>query len=207
MAQVRVIDHPLVQHQLTILRDKTTAPQQFRPLVEELSLLLAYEATRELPTQDVSLATPVGPAVGHRLAQPICLVPILRAGLAMAEGILRLFPTARVGHVGLYRDPATTQPVTYYHNFPPGMDNQPILVLDPMLATGGSAVAAVRMVKEAGGRAIAFLSLVAAPEGIAAFHAAHPDVPVFTAAVDQGLNEKAYIVPGLGDAGDRLYGT
>lgn len=207
MAQVHVIDHPVVQHQLTILRDKATAPEQFRPLVEELSLVLAYEAARNLPTTEISLETPVGPARGRRLAEPICLVPILRAGLAMADGILRLFPNARVGHIGLYRDPDTTQPVSYYRNFPPGMENQPIMVLDPMLATGGSAIAGVGMVKEAGGRSISFLSVVAAPEGIAAFHEAHPDVPVYTAAVDQGLNDKAYIVPGLGDAGDRLYGT
>lgn len=207
MAQVHVIDHPVVQDQLTILRDKATAPEQFRPLVEELSLVLAYEAARNLPTTEISLETPVGPARGRRLAEPICLVPILRAGLAMADGILRLFPNARVGHIGLYRDPDTTQPVSYYRNFPPGMENQPIMVLDPMLATGGSAIAGVGMVKEAGGRSISFLSVVAAPEGIAAFHEAHPDVPVYTAAVDQGLNDKAYIVPGLGDAGDRLYGT
>src|SRR5690606_27383826 len=205
MAQVHLIDHPLVQHQLTILRDKETPPEQFRPLVKELSLLLAYEAARNLPTTETELETPVGPTRGVRLAGPVCLVPILRAGLAMADGILRLFPNARVGHIGLYRDPDTTQPVTYYNSFPPDVKNLPILVLDPMLATGGSAVAGVRMVKEAGGQAISFLALVAAPEGIAAFHRAHPDVPVYTAAVDQGLNDKAYIVPGLGDAGDRLY--
>ncbi|MFO7245318.1 MAG: uracil phosphoribosyltransferase [Thermaerobacter sp.] len=208
MSEVLVLDHPLIQHKLALLRDKRTGPKDFRELLDELSMLMAYEVTRHLPTEEVEVETPVGVArcrvvTGLHLA----LIPILRAGLGMVNGILRLVPTAKVGHIGLYRDHDTLQPVAYYCKLPPDLAQREVIVLDPMLATGGSAAEAVHLIRRQGARNIRLMCLVAAPEGIEVFHRAHPDVPIYTAAVDQCLNEKGYIVPGLGDAGDRLFGT
>jgi len=208
MSEVLVLDHPLIQHKLALLRDKRTGPKDFRELLDELSMLMAYEVTRHLPTEEVEVETPVGVArcrvvTGLHLA----LIPILRAGLGMVNGILRLVPTAKVGHIGLYRDHDTLQPVAYYCKLPPDLAQREVIVLDPMLATGGSAAEAVHLIRRQGARSIRLMCLVAAPEGIEVFHRAHPDVPIYTAAVDQCLNEKGYIVPGLGDAGDRLFGT
>lgn len=208
MPDVRILDHPLIQHKLTLLRDENTGPKDFRELLEELSMLMAYEVTRHLPTEEVEVQTPIARARCRVVAGlHLGLVPILRAGLGMVNGILRLVPTAKVGHVGLYRDHDTLRPVEYYCKLPPDLPQRELIVLDPMLATGGSAAEAVRLIKERGGRTIRLMCLVAAPEGIKVFHDAHPDVPIYTAAVDERLNEKGYIVPGLGDAGDRLFGT
>jgi len=208
MSEVRILDHPLIQHKLALLRDKNTGPKDFRDLLDELSMLMAYEVTRHLPTEEISVETPVGTARCRVVSGlHLGLVPILRAGLGMVNGILRLVPTAKVGHIGLYRDHETLQPVDYYCKLPPDLARREVIVLDPMLATGGSAAEAVRLIREQGGRNIRLMCLVAAPEGIEVFHRAQPDVPVYTAAVDERLNEKGYIVPGLGDAGDRLFGT
>jgi uracil phosphoribosyltransferase len=208
MSKVVVIDHPLIQHKLSMIRDEQTGSKDFRELVKEVSMLMAYEVTRDLPLEDVDVKTPVAIAKGHRLAgEKIGIVPILRAGLGMVEGILNLYPTARVGHVGLYRDPQTLKPVEYYCKLPTDLPDRELIVVDPMLATGGSVVAAIELIKRKGATKIKLLSLVAAPEGIAVVQKAHPDVDIYTAAVDDGLNEHAYIVPGLGDAGDRLFGT
>ena len=202
------VDHPLVQDKLRMLRDAKTPPKEFRALLADVSVLLAYEALRDLPCERTEVTTPIGPAEAQRFAhgQPV-LVPILRAGLGMVDGILRLLPEAAVGHVGLYRDHATHQPVEYYRNLPADVAARDVLLLDPMLATGGSAVAALRLLKAAGVRSIRLVCLVAAPEGVAAVGKAYPEVPMFGAALDSHLNQDAYIVPGLGDAGDRLYGT
>ncbi len=208
MGQVRVFSHPLIQHKLTILRDATTGHKEFRELVEEIAMLMAFEATGDLPVQAVEVTTPVGPARGATIAgQELAVVPILRAGLAMETGVLRLMPTARVGHIGIYRDPATLQPHTYYCKLPPDVASRQVLVVDPMLATGGSAVESITLLRQHGARTIRLMVLIAAPEGIRRLHAAYPDVAVYTAAVDDHLNDHGYIVPGLGDAGDRLYGT
>jgi uracil phosphoribosyltransferase len=208
MDHVTVVTHPLVQHKLTIMRDKDTSTASFRRLLREISLLLAYEVTRELDMTTVEIETPLcrmtAPALeGKKLA----LISILRAGNGLLDGILELIPAARVGFIGLYRDPATLQPVQYYCKVPDMLDSRMSIVVDPMLATGNSSAAAVSLLKEKGARNIRFLCLLAAPEGIARMRAAHPDVPIVTAAVDSHLNDHGYIVPGLGDAGDRMFGT
>ena len=203
-----VVRHPLVQHKLTDMRRTETDSATFRRLLAEIAHLLAYELTRELPLEPVAIRTPVAETVAPRLAGlPPALISILRAGNGLLDGVLPLIPTASVGHVGLYRDPATLKPVQYYFKAPPDLDKRAVLVVDPMLATGSSAIEAVTMLKDLGARSIRFLCLLAAPEGIAAFHDAHPDVPIVVAAVDERLNDHGYIVPGLGDAGDRMFGT
>ncbi len=208
MSRVVVIDHPLIQHKLSIIRDKETGPKEFRELVNEIAMLMAYEVTRDLPTEEVEVETPIARARCRRLAgEKIGLVPILRAGLGMVQGILNLYPTARVGHIGLYRDPETLKPVEYYCKLPTDLGERELLVLDPMLATGGSVVASLDLIKRHGGKRIKLLCLLAAPEGVKAVQEAHPDVDIYLAALDERLNEHAYIVPGLGDAGDRLFGT
>ena len=205
---VHIIDHPLVQHKLTLMRMKETGTKDFRELLEEIAMLMAYEITRDLPLEDVSIETPVAPCRAKRLAgKKLGIIPILRAGLGMAEGVLRLVPAARVGHIGLYRDPKTLQPVEYYCKLPSDVGERLFIVVDPMLATGGSSVAALDLLKEKGAKSIVLLCLVSAPEGVRAVNTAHPDVPIYVAAVDERLNERAYIVPGLGDAGDRIFGT
>jgi len=204
---VRLISHPLVQHKLTIARDAKTPPHEFRRLLTELALLMAFELTREHETEEIEVQTPLGISKGHLLATEITLVPILRAGLGMADGILRLVPQARVGHLGIYRDENTLEPVVYYNKLPPDIGRTEVIVIDPMLATGGSGVAAVDAVKKAGAKCIKLLCLVAAPDGIARLYKSHPDVLVYTAAVDSHLDERGFIVPGLGDAGDRIFGT
>ena len=203
-----VIEHPLIQHKLSILRDKSTPTKLFKELVDEIAMLMAFEATRDLPLEDVTIETPLETMHARRLSgyEPV-LVPILRAGLGMVDGIRALMPSARVGHIGLYRDHETLQPVEYYFKVPPDLAQRDVFVLDPMLATGGSAVDAIANLKAAGARRIRFMCLVAAPEGAEKLVAAHPDVPVFAAALDRQLNENGYILPGLGDAGDRLFGT
>jgi len=203
-----VPNHPLIQHKVTLLRDKNTATRDFKALVNELAMLMAFEATADLPLEDVEVETPLERTTGKQVAgKKLALVPILRAGLGMVDGITQLIPNARVGHIGLYRDHDTLEPVDYYFKIPYGAADRVFLVLDPMLATGGSAVQGVSTLKEAGARTIRFVCLVAAPEGIERMLGAHPDVRVFAAAVDRELNASGYILPGLGDAGDRLFGT
>lgn len=205
---VVIVRHPLVQHKLTMLRNRTTPTKIFKELVDEIAMLMAYEATVALELESCAVETPLEHMVGVRVAgKKLVLVPILRAGLGMVEGILRLIPAARVGHIGLYRDHATLKPVDYYFSVPGEAAAREFFVLDPMLATGGSAITAVRRLKQAGASRIRFLCIVAAPEGIAALRAAHPDVPIMAAALDRALNANGYILPGLGDAGDRLFGT
>lgn len=205
---VNLINHPMVQHKLTILRDINTGVKEFRELVEELSLLMGYEVTRNLPLEDIEIETPICKTTSKVISgKKLGLVPILRAGLGMVDGLLKLVPTSKVGHVGLYRDPVTLEPVEYYCKFPTDIADREIIILDPMLATGGSAVAAIGFLKEKGAKSIKLMCLLAAPEGIEAVTAKHPDVEIFLAAIDEKLNEHGYIVPGLGDAGDRLYGT
>lgn len=202
-----VLDHPLIQHKLSLLRSRHTAKKVFKELVDEIATLMAYEVTRDLPLEEVEIHTPLEAATAHRIAgKKLVVVPILRAGLGMVDGMVRLIPGARVGHVGLFRDEETLQPVEYYFKVPPPRGRE-FIVVDPMLATGGSAVAAVSLLKERGAESVKFMCLVAAPEGVRAMEKAHPDVPVYTAALDRELNENGYIVPGLGDAGDRLFGT
>ncbi len=203
-----VISHPLVQHKLTIMRSKETSTRSFRMLLKEISLLLAYEATRDLPMTTKRIETPLTPMDAPTLeGKKLVFVPILRAGMGLLDGMLELVPSARVAHVGLYRDPKTLEAVEYYFKAPEDMADRLIIVLDPMLATANSAIAAVERLKERGASNIRFVCLLAAPEGVAKFTAKHPDVPVYCAAIDDKLNEKGYIVPGLGDAGDRMYGT
>jgi uracil phosphoribosyltransferase len=205
---VTVIDHPLIQHKLAILRDKTTGVRDFRALATEIAMLMAYEAMRELPLQDDAVETPVGMARVKRLSgKKLALVAILRAGLVMVDGILNLVPSARVGHIGLYRDPETLKPVQYYCKLPPDIAERDIFVLDPMLATGGSAAAALAILKSLGAKNVKLLCILAAPEGIARVQEDHPEVEIIVAAKDSHLNDHGYIVPGLGDAGDRIYGT
>jgi uracil phosphoribosyltransferase len=204
---VYVSKHPLMQHKLTLLRDKRTEPKKFRELVREMAILLAYEATQDLAVSLTSVETPMGQAQGVELQEHIGLVPILRAGLGMVEGIWEMMPSAEVWHIGLYRDERTLRPVEYYNKLPVAPTVQVTLILDPMLATGGSAVATVDILKRWGAQRIKFVGLIAAPEGIARLSTAHPDVPIHVAAVDDRLNEIGYIVPGLGDAGDRQFGT
>ena len=208
MSTVHVITHPLVQHKLTMIRDKDTGPKDFRDLVEEVSLLMAYEVTRDMPLEEVEVETPICKVKGQTISgKKVGVVPILRAGLGMVNGILRLIPTAKVGHVGLYRDPETLKPVEYYCKLPVDVEEREIIVIDPMLATGGSAAAAIEYLKERGVTHIKLMCLLAAPEGIQLLQREHPDVDIFTAAVDERLNSHGYIIPGLGDAGDRLFGT
>ena len=207
MPHVHISPHPLVQHKLTLLRRTITEPKKFRELVRELTQFLIYEATLDLPLSAVEIETPLARLVGQEIGARIGLVPILRAGLGMVAPILDLIPTAHVWHLGLYRDHATLEPVTYYNKLPPEVDVDLCMVLDPMLATGGSAIAAVDILKRWGAKQIIFLGLIAAPEGVAALTSAHADVPIYLAAVDERLNDKGYIVPGLGDAGDRQFGT
>ncbi len=203
-----VLDHPLIQHKLSYLRSRATSKKQFRELVDEIATLMAYEVTRDLPLEEVEVSTPLERTSAHRIrGKKMVVVPILRAGLGMVEGIVRLVPGARVGHVGLYRDEERLEPVEYYFKIPGNPGGREFVVLDPMLATGGSAVAAVQLLKDRGAENIRFMCLVAAPEGVTAFREAHPDVPIYTAALDRELNEKGFILPGLGDAGDRLFGT
>jgi uracil phosphoribosyltransferase len=205
--QVHVSRHPLVQHKLALLRDRNTEPKKFRELVRELAILLAYEATADLATEEVTVMTPLAAARGARLREQIGLVPILRAGLGMVEGVWEMMPSAEVWHIGLYRDERTLRPVEYYNKLPVDPTVQVCLILDPMLATGGSATATVDILKRWGAQRIKFVGIIAAPEGIAALTTAHPDVAIYVAAIDDHLNERGYIVPGLGDAGDRQFGT
>ena len=208
MGKVYVFDHPLIQHKTAIIRKTETSTKDFRQLVKEISMLMGYEAPRQLPLEEVDIETPICKTTVKMLkGEDIAIVPILRAGLGMVDGMLELVPNAKVGHVGLYRDPETHEPVEYYCKLPADIDKRQIFVVDPMLATGGSAAAAIDFVKARGGRDIIFMCLIAAPEGIEALQKAHPDVDIFIAAKDEKLNENAYIVPGLGDAGDRIFGT
>ena len=208
MSTVHVYDHPLIQHKLSIIRDKNTGVKEFRELVSEIASLMCYEATRDLQTEIIDVETPIGPAKARHLAgKKLAVVPILRAGLGMVDGILKLVPSAKDGHIGLFRDPETLDPVKYYCKMPNDIANRNVIVLDPMLATGGSASAAITFIKEYGCKSIKLMNLIGAPEGIARIQADHPDVDIYIAAVDEKLNEHGYIVPGLGDAGDRIFGT
>jgi uracil phosphoribosyltransferase len=206
--KVVIFDHPLIQHKLSILRDANTSTKDFRELVNEIAMLMTYEATRDLPTEDIKVKTPCGVAnCKHIAGRKMAFVPILRAGLGMVNGILALVPSARVGHIGLYRDPKTHEPHEYYCKLPDPIDQRQIVVVDPMLATGGSAIAAVDFIKKHGGQKIKFMSIIAAPEGVDALMKAHPDIQLYVGCLDRELNENAYICPGLGDAGDRIFGT
>ncbi|MCR4437108.1 MAG: uracil phosphoribosyltransferase [Clostridiales bacterium] len=208
MKNVFVFEHPLIQHKISLLRDKNTSTKEFRELVSEVSMLMGYEVTRNIPLQEVEIETPVGVARTKVMyGKKLGIVPILRAGLGMVDGMLRLLPMAKVGHIGLYRDPETLQPVEYYCKLPVDAQERDIVVLDPMLATGGSASAAIKFIKEKGVTSIKLMCLIAAKAGIKRINADHPDVEIYCAAVDEELNDHAYIVPGLGDAGDRLFGT
>lgn len=208
MPKVHVMDHPLIQHKMSYIRDENTSTKEFRELVDEVGMLMAYEVTRDLTLEDVSVQTPVQQTTAKRLSgKKLGIVPILRAGLGMQEGILKLIPSARVGHIGLYRDPETLEAIEYYAKFPGDIEERDIFVIDPMLATGASAVEAITAVKKHGATKIRFICLIAAPEGVEVLKEAHPDVDIYIAALDEKLNEKSYIVPGLGDAGDRLFGT
>ena len=207
-ADLTLIDHPLIQHKLTLMRDKGTAAAVFRQLLREIAHLMAYEVLRDLPLELVEITTPLETIQSPKLAgKKLCFISILRAGNGLLEGMLDLVPSARVGHVGLYRDPKTLRPVEYYKKFPRALEDRLCIVVDPMLATGNSAVAAVSKVKDAGAKNIKFVCLLTAPEGVEVFAAAHPDVPIYTASIDRELNVHGYILPGLGDAGDRIYGT
>lgn len=207
MAAFVLVEHPLIQAKFTMLRDRRTDRLQFRQILEELTALMVYEITRDFPLRGVEVETPLERTAGVELARPVVLVPVLRAGIVMLDGVLSLIPSARVGHIGIYRDPQTLQPVEYFSKLPAKLNDALVIVVDPMLATGGSAAHAVRIVKERGAQDVRFLCLVAAPEGLQAIQTAHPDVPVYAAALDRGLDAHGYIRPGLGDAGDRLFGT
>ena len=208
MKNVTVFDHPLIQHKTTIMRQKDTSNKEFRESVEEITMLMCYEALRDLPLKEVEIETPITKTTQKIVAgKPLAVVPILRAGLGMVNGLLALVPTAKVGHIGMYRDEETLMPHEYYCKLPPDIDKRLIVVVDPMLATGGSAIDAITQIKSYGGQQIKFLCLIAAPEGIKALTEAHPDVQIYCANVDEKLNENGYIVPGLGDAGDRIFGT
>ena len=208
MGTIHVLEHPLVQHKLSIIRRKDTGVKEFREIISELAALMCYEATRDLPTEEIEIETPVATAKVRVLAgKKLAVVPILRAGLGMVDGILQMIPSAKVGHIGLYRDPATLQPVEYYCKLPSDVSERDVIIVDPMLATGGSLVAAVQFLKNYGVQHIRAMCIIAAPEGVKAMQEAHPDVDVYVAAVDEKLNDHGYIVPGLGDAGDRIFGT
>lgn len=205
---VTVFDHPLIKHKLSILRMKQTGTKQFKEIVTELSMLMGYEVTRDMQLEEISIETPICKTTGYVLAgKKIALVPILRAGLGMVDGMLSLLPAAKVGHIGLYRDPKTYEPVEYYCKLPSDIEKREVIVLDPMLATGGSATAAIDFLKKRGAKHIKLVNIIAAPEGVEYVKSHHPDVDIFVASVDEKLNENKYIVPGLGDAGDRLFGT
>ncbi len=208
MGELHVMDHPLIQHKLAILRDETTGVKEFREIVGEIAALMCYEATRNLPTEELLVKTPIAVAKTRVLAgKKMAIVPVLRAGLGMVDAMVDLVPSAKVGHIGLYRDPETHLPVKYYCKLPPDISERNVFVVDPMLATGGSASAAISFLKEDGCKSITLMNIIAAPEGISVIRRDHPDVSLYVAAVDEGLNEHAYIVPGLGDAGDRIFGT
>ena len=208
MGKIMVFDHPLIQHKVSMMRDKNTTSKEFRDLAREVAMLMAFEVTRDLPTQEVDIETPICPTTVKMLTGlDVAIVPILRAGLGFVDGMLEIIPNAKVGHVGLYRDPDTHEPVEYYCKLPEDIDKRKVIIVDPMLATGGSAIAAVDFVKKRGAKDISLMFLIAAPEGIDALTKAHPDVDIYIAAKDDHLNENAYIVPGLGDAGDRIFGT
>ena len=208
MGKVTVFDHPLIQHKLSIMRDKDTSVKEFRELVSEVAMLMCYEATRDLPLEEVEIETPVAPATVKRLSgKKLAVVPILRAGLGMVDGMLTMIPSAKVGHIGLYRDPETLLPVKYYCKMPKDIAERDVIIVDPMLATGGSATAAITFLKEYGCKHIKLMSIIGAPEGIKKVQEEHPDVDIYVAAEDEKLNENGYIVPGLGDAGDRIFGT
>ncbi len=208
MKNVTIFDHPLIQHKTTIMRMKSTSNKEFRESVEEITMLMCYEALRDLPLEKIDIETPIGKTTQNVIkGKKLAVVPILRAGLGMVNGLLNLVPSAKVGHIGMYRDEETLQPHEYYCKLPPDIDERLIVVVDPMLATGGSAIDAIGQIKSYGGKNIKFLCLIAAPEGIEALTKAHPDVQIYCANVDECLNENGYIVPGLGDAGDRIFGT
>ena len=208
MENVSILTHPLIKHKITMLRDKNTGTNEFRKLIEEIATLMGYEALRDLPLMDVEVTTPLETCMSPMIAgRKLAIVPILRAGLGMVQGILNLTPTAKVGHIGLYRDPQTHEPVEYYCKLPKPIEERTIVVLDPMLATGGSAVDAISQIKKHGGRTIKFMCIIAAPEGLNKLHEAHPDVQIYVGNLDRELNDHAYICPGLGDAGDRIFGT
>ncbi|KYD07023.1 uracil phosphoribosyltransferase [Heyndrickxia sporothermodurans] len=208
MGNVHVMDHPLIQHKLTYIRDKNTGTKEFRELVDEVATLMVYEITRDMPLEDIEIETPVSVSKSKILSgKKIGIVPILRAGIGMVDGVLKLIPAAKVGHIGLYRDPKTLKPVEYYAKLPNDVEERDFIVVDPMLATGGSAVEAINSLKKRGAKNIKFMCLIAAPEGVEALKEAHPDIDIYIAGLDEKLNEKGYIVPGLGDAGDRLFGT
>jgi uracil phosphoribosyltransferase len=208
MSQLHVLDHPLIQHKLSILRDKNTGVKEFREIVSEIAMLMCYEATRDLPLEEIEIETPVAKAKVKTIAgKKLAIVPILRAGLGMVDAMIQLIPTAKVGHIGLYRDPETLQPVEYYCKMPPDINERDVIIVDPMLATGGSASAAAQFIKNYNTRSIKLMCIIAAPDGVKKMQSDHPDVDIFTAAVDERLNDHGYIVPGLGDAGDRIFGT
>ncbi len=208
MGKILVMDHPLIQHKLSILRDIETGSKEFRELISEIANLICYEATRDLPLEEVEVQTPICKTVTKTLAgKKLAIVPILRAGLGMVDGMLALVPSAKVGHIGLYRDPESLQPVEYYCKLPYDIEEREVFVVDPMLATGGSAIDAITQIKKRGPKHIKFLGIIAAPEGLNALSEAHPDVDIFVASLDEKLNDHGYIVPGLGDAGDRIFGT
>ena len=203
-----IMDHPLIQHKLTIMRDKNTGTKEFRELVDEIGMLMCYEATRDLPLKEVEIETPVAVAKTKVISgRKLAFVPILRAGLGMVDGVMRMVPAAKIGHIGMYRDPETHMPVEYYCKLPSDIGERDVIVLDPMLATGGSAIDAISQIKNKGAKSVRFMCIIAAPEGLAALQEAHPDVQIYIGAVDEKLNEHKYIVPGLGDAGDRIFGT
>ncbi len=208
MSKVCVFDHPLIQHKLSILRDKGTSVKEFRELVSEIAMLMCYEATRDLPLEDVEIETPVAKATVKRIAgKKLAIVPILRAGLGMVDGMVSMMPNVKVGHIGLFRDPQTLEPVKYYFKMPPDIEERDVIVVDPMLATGGSASAAIKFLKDDGVKHIKLMCIIGAPEGVERMQKDHPDVDIYVAALDDHLNEHGYIVPGLGDAGDRIFGT
>ena len=208
MSTFHLVDHPLIQHKLSLMRDENTASKDFRELLNEISMLMGYEITRDLPLEDVEVETPICRATLKRIAgKKLAIVPILRAGLGMVDGLMRLVPVARIGHIGMYRDPDTHEPHDYYFKMPPDIKNRQVILVDPMLSTGGSACDAISRIKQTGCTHITMMCLVAAPEGVKKLAEEHPDVDVYSAALDEKLNEHAYIVPGLGDAGDRIFGT